>query len=664
MTDIVAEIGDVPNKGERIILHDTLWNDKPLCQSIPGKYWSVKLAKWSYPVSWPACVVLRSTFGDRLQIGPELTAWATKRRDELDRSLSLRDVLSFDGPSQYAWPSNTHEAALFPYQKPGRDFLVASKHALMGDEMGLGKTFQTIAAMRVVSRLDERKVWGEGEDAGSGYIESGAYPALIVCPNTLKRNWEREIRQWLPEANPFVIHGAADKRRKQLAEAAESDNAVIIMNIESMRLHSRLTQFGSTRLKRCVECDKEAGDPDLKMASCEMHDKELNKIKFKLCVIDEAHRVKAADAAQSRAVKAVFHGKSVQYRWALTGTPIANHPGDLWSILNTISPDNWPAKSAFIERYAIEEFNAFGGRTIRGLKPEHKDEFHALLAPHFRRMLKSQVLKSLPDKVFIRHDVEMSPKQAKAYREIEKNLITVLDDGTVLVANGSLPGALRMLQFASAYCEVDQGETPEDPTTWAVKLTDNPKSPKIDEMMSIIEDTVTEDERGRIKRKPVVVAAEHRQLIDLASARLTEAGIPFGRVTGAESPDEREANVRAFQAGKLDVMLFTYAAGGVGINLTRADTMIRLQRSWSMVANNQGVDRVHRIGSEVHESVTIIDLVTAGTIEEVQIQRLYEKAERMEEIVRDREQLMNAAENHDDLDAELARIETTSLMEG
>lgn len=647
MTDIIAEIGDVPKKGERIILHDTLWNDKPLCQSIPGKYWSVKLAAWTYPVSWPAYAVLWDTFGDRLKLGDKLSAWTWKRKDELDRSLSLRDVLSFDGDlSYYFTEGNDHDDRLYPFQIPGRDFLVTAREALLGDEMGSGKTFQTIAAIRLADSM------GEG------------YPALIVCPNTLKRNWEREIRQWLPEANPFVIHGAADKRRKQLAEAAESDNAVIIMNIESMRLHSRLVQFGSTRLKRCVECDPEAGDPDLKMASCEMHKKELNEIPFKLCVIDEAHRVKEPNALQSRAIKAVFHGPTVRYRWALTGTPIANHPGDLWSILNTISPDNWPAKSAFIDRYAVTEFNAFGGMSIRGLEPEHKDEFHALLAPHFRRMLKSQVLKSLPDKVFIRHDVEMTPKQAKAYKEIEKNLITVLDDGTVLVANGSLPGALRMLQFASAYCEVDQGETPEDPTTWTVKLTDNPKSPKIDEMMSIIEDTVTEDERGRIKRKPVVVAAEHRQLIDLASTRLTEAGIPFGRVTGAESPDEREANVRAFQAGKLDVMLFTYAAGGVGINLTRADTMIRLQRSWSMVANNQGVDRVHRIGSEVHESITIIDLVTAGSIEETQIQRLYEKAERMEEIVRDREKLEASGTSPDELDAEIARIETTTLMEG
>ncbi len=122
--------------------------------------------------------------------------------------------------------------------------------------------------------------------------------------------------------------------------------------------------------------------------------------------------------------------------------------------------------------------------------------------------------------------------------------------------------------------------------------------------------------------------------------------------------------MRAFQAGKLDVMLFTYAAGGVGINLTRADTMIRLQRSWSMIANNQGVDRIHRIGSEVHESITIIDLVTAGSIEETQIQRLYEKAERMEEIVRDREKLEAAGKSPDELDAEIARIETMTLMEG
>jgi SNF2 family DNA or RNA helicase len=293
--------------------------------------------------------------------------------------------------------------------------------------------------------------------------------------------------------------------------------------------------------------------------------------------------------------------------------------------------------------------------SIVGLNHEHKEEFFKILDPHFRRMIKADVLKQLPDKVFMRRDVEMSPKQARAYKDIAKELVTVLEDGTVLVANGNLAGATRLLQFASAYCEVEQGETPEDPATWLVSLTDSPKSSKIDELMSIIE-----DEPG----KPMVIAAEHRQLIDLAATRMADAGIPFARVTGGVSADERDAAVQAFQDGKIDHILFTYKAGGVGLNLTRADTMVRLQRSWSLIDNNQGVDRIHRIGSEVHDKVTIIDLVAAGTIEETQLERLYDKAERLEEIVRDRAKLLALGKTTDDLDAEAARIEATGLMGG
>jgi SNF2 family DNA or RNA helicase len=587
-----------------------------------------------------------------------LAAWARSQRDQRERALLLRELKELDGPSQYAWPENTHESALFPYQKPGRDFLVTAKSAIMGDEMGLGKTFQTLSAIRVVNRLDEEKVWGTGEDAGSGYVKSGAYPALIVCPNTLKRNWEREVRQWLPEANPFVIQGSAAQRSKQIKAAATEPNAVIIMNVESMRLHSRLSAYGGKRLAKCTECDAKEGTPDLKPSACEVHPKELNAIPFQVCVLDEAHRVKDPNAKQTRAIWNVFHGASVRYRWALTGTPVANHPGDLWSILNTVAPESFPAKTAFLERYALLQFNPFGGMSIVGLNPDRKEEFFQLIDPHFRRMIKADVLKSLPDKVYIRHDVEMSPKQAKAYKDIEKELVTVLDDGSVLVANGSLPGATRLLQFASAYCEIDKTDSKyveDEPETWKVQLTDVPKSPKIDELMAIIEDN---------PGKPLVIAAEHRQLIDLAANRLTDAGIEFARITGGVSADERDAAVQAFQTGKIDYVLFTYKAGGVGLNLTRADTMVRLQRGWSLVELKQGEDRIHRIGSEVHESITIIDLVTSGTIEDTQIQRLYEKAERLEEIVRDRAKLLALGDDYatEDLDAEEARIEATGLM--
>ena len=249
----------------------------------------------------------------------------------------------------------------------------------------------------------------------------------------------------------------------------------------------------------------------------------------------------------------------------------------------------------------------------------------------------------------------MGAGQKKAYDDIADNLVTVLEDGSVLVANGNLAGATRLLQFASAYCEVDKEDLkydPEDPRTWKVTLTD--PSPKVDALMEIIKDN---------PGKPLAIAAEHRQLIDLAAQRLTDAGIEFGTITGGVSADERDEAVQAFQNGKLDYILFTYKAGGVGLNLTRADTLVRLQRGWSLVEMKQGEDRIHRIGSEIHDSVTIIDLVAAGTIEETQIERLLEKAERLEEIVRDRAKLRKLGKSTTELDAEAARLEAHGLME-
>lgn len=111
MTDIFAEIGNVPKKGERIILNDTLWNDKPLCQSIPGRHWSTELKAWSLPVSWPSCVVLRATFGARVKIGPELTTWAQSKRSGMDKALRVAPSLSLvdDGEPDVAVLKGLHE---------------------------------------------------------------------------------------------------------------------------------------------------------------------------------------------------------------------------------------------------------------------------------------------------------------------------------------------------------------------------------------------------------------------------------------------------------------------------------------------------------------------------------------------------------------------------
>lgn len=629
--DLIAEVDET---GSKIVLHNTLWQDKPLISQIPGKEY--RDGRWTLPLAWSACIQARALFGARLKVGPQLGAWSRLEKQRRDGVLALREARE---PLPSYLPVNDHDDVLYPFQIPGAEFLVQAQCALLGDEMGSGKTLQTLAAMRRVDMIMPE-------------YGGGAYPALVVCPNSTKRNWAREIRKWLPEANPVVIDGSAAKRRKQLAEALDVPNAIIIINIESVRLHSRLASYGSVRLKKCRVCDPVSGDEALTPAKCEMHNKELNGFAFKVCVLDEAHRVKDPRALQTRAIWRVFHGETVQYRWALTGTPVANHPGDVWSILHTIAPHEFPRKSAFIDRYALVEFNAFGGMSIVGLNPATRDEFLSLLDARFRRMLKALVLDQLPSKTRVVRHVEMSPKQAKAYREVADEYVLTTESGDKLVMNGNLPAATRLLQLASAMCDVDKGETPEDIGSWKVTLTD--PSSKIDELMNIIADDPD---------KPLAIAAEHKQLIDLAARRLTAAGIEYGVVTGGVSGEQRDATIEAFQSGKLKYILFTYKAGGVGLNMTAADTLVRLQRSWSLVDNMQGEDRVHRIGSEVHEAITIIDIITADTIEETQVEKLYEKMRRLEEIVRDREQLMNAGENPADLDAEEARLQATDLLD-
>ena len=630
MQTLTAEIDET---GSRIVLHGTAWMDKPLITQIPGKEW--KDGRWSLPLSWAACVQARAFFGDRLKVGKLLGGWSRLEKLRRDAVLELRDAR--EPVNTYTYDAdNDHPNVLYPFQVPGRDFLVTARHALLGDEMGSGKTLQTLAALRAVDKTE------------------GAYPALVVCPNSTKRNWAREITKWLPEANPVVIDGSAAKRRKQLEAAADVPNAIIIMNIESVRLHSRLSAYGSVRLKKCAECDTTSGDETLTPAKCETHDKELNAIPFKVCVLDEAHRVKDPRALQTRAIWRVFHGETVQYRWALTGTPVANHPGDVWSILHTIAPHEFPRKSAFIHRYALVEFNAFGGMSIVGLNPETRDEFLSLLDVRMRRMLKALVLDQLPAKTRVVRHVEMSPKQAKAYKEVADEYVLTTDSGDKLVMNGNLPAATRLLQLSSAMCDIDKGETPEDMGSWKVTLTDTPKSPKIDELMSIIADN---------PNKPLAIAAEHKQLIDLAARRFTDEGIEYGVITGGVSGAQRDETIEAFQAGKLKYILFTYKAGGVGLNMTAADTLVRLQRSWSLIDNMQGEDRVHRIGSEQHEAITIIDIITADTIEETQVEKLYQKLTRLEEIVRDREQLQAAGKSTAHLDAEVARIESVDLLD-
>jgi len=582
------------------------WRLKEVCRSLPGSKWDADKNVWRIPVSWTGCLSLRSTFGEQLEIGPALAEWARNEKStRIDPSNFLRDVeMSEEGDED-----------LFPHQRAGVEFLAKARRALLADEPGLGKTAQ---AIRSLKRLQD-----QGEEV---------FPALIVCPNTLKSNWEREFDRWWPGVNVQVIKGSAVQRRK----AFEDEAQVYIINWESIRSHSRLQSYGSIALARCKECG--GHDSKVTIARCEVHKRELNAIPFKSVVADEIHRSKDPKSKQTRALWAASGAADI--RFALTGTPIANTVVDLWPILHWLDEKEWPSKTKWLDRYVNTMMNAFGGLMILGLKPAMETEFYAGIHPRMRRMLKQRVLPWLPEVINDRRDVEMGAKQAKAYKQMLENMIAELDkspaerfeeayeqgETEIIVAPNPLTQTMRLLQFASSYGTMELVDGRE-------KMLLSDPSCKVDALMDDIEN-------GDFGEDSVAVCAVSRQLIEILSARLTKEKIAHGLITGAQSGDERQKAIDDFQAGRTKWILFTAQAGGVGVTLTTARRLVMLQRPWSLVDYKQALDRVHRIGSEIHDSILITDYVTEGTIEERVIEALDGKAENFEQIVRDKTQLL------------------------
>jgi len=586
---VIAEL----DADKKHILLTTDWRYKELCKSLPGASWSPKDQVWRAPLSWTTCLALRSTFRDGLTVGPALTEWATNELNtRINPSNAFRELESADGDED-----------LFPHQRAGVQFLKTARRALLADEPGLGKTAQAIRALKAI------------QDSGEE-----VFPILIVCPNTLKKNWAREFARWWPGVKTQVIKGTSTQRKKQFESGAD----IYIINWESLRSHSRLSGYGSIALVHCKACG--GLNEAVTETRCEVHPRELNNIDFKAVVADEIHRSKDPKSKQSRALWSATG--NAQIRFALTGTPIANNVVDLWSILHWLSPQDWPSKTKWIDRMIDIMLNAFGGMMVIGVKPMMQDEFYKSVNPVMRRMLKKVVLPHLPPIVNERRDIEMSPKQKKAYEQMRDTMIAELESGDALTAPSILTQTTRLLQFASSYADMTVDET-----TGEIKTVLTEPSCKVDSLMDDISN-------GDFGDDSVAVCAVSRQLIEILSSAMTKAKIPHGLITGAQTEDERQKAVDDFQEGRIKWILFTAQAGGVGITLTTARRLVMLQRPWSLVDHKQALDRVHRIGSEIHDSLLIMDYVTEGPIEERVLQVLETKSDNFEQIVRDKDQLM------------------------
>jgi superfamily II DNA or RNA helicase len=590
------------------------WNEKDRLLLLPGaRYRRDDHGRdiVSLPLSWGSCLSLRGMFGAELTLSQTLGEWAADHRANIvTPGLALRRAATYADMEQWAGydPATTwNGSGLKEFQAVGVEWMSLVGSGILGDEMGSGKTVQSLTFI-------ER--------------QPDALPALVIVPNSVKRHWARLARRWAPSVTPYVVDGTAAARRKVLKAAQDDPKALVIINIESVRSFSRLAPYGSIRLKRCQECDPKSGDA-IKASQCEVHEKELQRFAFQSVFLDEAHRIGTPESKQTRAVWQVMRGPFVNHRWGLSGTVMADHFGNLWSVLHGILPDDFPVKSKAVDRYCLTRDMPIGPPQIIGLNPATRDELYGILDPHFRRMLKSVTSPQLPPITREIREVELSAKAMKIYRDVESGLFGDLGDGNLIITHSNLTKADRCQQLAAATVEVDKSASADDISQWGIRMKD--PSPKVDALMEILED-------GRYLEGPgpgIVVACVHKDLVRLVSNRLTDLKVRHGLVTGDQSTAERDVALARFQDGEDRILIFTVKAGSVGLDMTAADTLVNLQRPWSMIEAVQTEGRVHRIGSEIHSNIRIIDVLTVGTIEEKQVTVLGEKLARLEEINRD-----------------------------
>lgn len=525
------------------------------------------------PATWAAVVQLSATLGTWWRPGPALTAW-------IGEQVRART----EAPAELAVSPPT---GLTPraYQIEAATMIGAAGSALLFDEPGTGKTISTIL--------------GLVERAHAGHPVT---PAVIVAPASVVDSWLEHLAEWAPQWRAVAWRGSPARRRRLIGTA-----------------DVYVTTYGLA--------SRDAGEADVKASP-------LLALRPAAVVADEVHKIKAQATEQSRAVRRL--AKAAQGRGGLfiglSGTPITHNPGDLWPALYALAPGAWPSRERWVERYCLSVPGDYSAKVL-GLAPATEEEFRTTLLGQHRRVAKADVATELPPKVHSVRVVDLPKAYRAAYDQMEGQMLAELPDGTELSAMGVLAQLTRLAQLASAAADVElTREVVADETSGLEfekvhqHVTLKAPSWKVDELLDVMAER---------PGQPVVCFAPSRQLMNLAGQAATDAGHRVGYVVGGQSASERTANVRAFQAGELDLICVTTGAGGVGLTLTAARTAVFLQRPWSLVEASQAEDRLHRIGAERHESIEIVDVVARKTIDTRVRQVLRERAGQLADLVQD-----------------------------
>lgn len=614
----------VEKVGKRIYLRSPWAPGMPeRCKSIGGR-WSKSSRCWTYPLDLETCRQLRAEFGVELEIGEALWSWAANERSRetgLHEAGSVRDMdrmAEVDLPrvrelAPFMWSAMLNR----PYQPIASLYVSVAGQSLLADQPGTGKTIETIG----------------------GLVEAGKKGSvLVLAPKTsCSVVWEPELNSWLRDyKHGFTVTNLANKTGKKLEQALAGHFDSAAQNPEG--LHFLIVNGEMTRVDHkgmvcpegicdgyqdwCPEIEKHKGGKDPKhpwLFWTKGPRGGKRKMRWSALIADETHKwlinTRGKNASQQGYGFAHLATEEDNFRVAITGTPLKGKKINLFGTLNWLRPDVYTSKWRWVEQHFDVEDGEHGGKVINGMKQDTASFFRSLGSIMIRRTkaeLRAVNPKWMPpEKVY--HDVwvDMPPKQAKLYREMERKSEVKLESGT-LQANGTLAEFTRLKQFAGMAGDLD-GE----------KFKPALPSGKFDWLLQFLEDRGIDQRVGSQRYgdlgddvMKVVVASQFTSMIEVWSAELTRLGIRSFMLTGNTKDSDRVRFVEQFQSRPdVRVFLINTTAGGVSITLDAADDIVIMDETWVPDEQEQVEDRVHR-ASNIEHQVDVWYVRSKDTVEE------------------------------------------------
>ncbi|KAF8848864.1 hypothetical protein BDZ45DRAFT_810423 [Acephala macrosclerotiorum] len=467
-----------------------------------------------------------------------------------------------------AQPTILVGGTLKEYQLKGLQWMISlynnNLNGILADEMGLGKTIQTISLITYL--IEQKKQNG---------------PFLVIVPLSTLTNWNLEFEKWAPSVAKVVYKGPPNQRKQQQQQIRYGNFQVLLTTYEYIIKDRPI----------------------------------LSKIKWIHMIIDEGHRMKNSSSKLSATLTQYY---STRYRLILTGTPLQNNLPELWALLNFVLPTIFKSVKSFDEWFNTPFANT-GGQDKMELTEEEQilviRRLHKVLRPFLLRRLKKDVEKDLPDKTEKVIKCKFSSLQARLYKQMVTHNKLVVSDGKggKTGARGLSNMIMQLRKLCNHPFVFDEVENQMNPTSTSNDLLWRTAG-KFELLDRVLPKYQATGHR-------VLMFFQMTAIMDIMEDFLRYRGIQFLRLDGTTKSDDRSDLLREFNAPDSPYFMFLLStrAGGLGLNLQTADTVIIYDSDWNPHQDLQAQDRAHRIGQK--NEVRILRLISSNSVEEKILER-------------------------------------------